>query len=208
VTTPPDLPAIRRLTEALEAHRGDAAAYRRLAGQLRARRIALDPRYGNRALFVRERGEPVGLNAKYAFDLESDKGSTYGREGFKPGKMLAAAQAYAVTPASVAAVLDGTGDLAALAGAAPAAPGPQLPVAPHLEAPAREHLREIAGRLEVLRAAGITGPSGRQVFPAGGPDAADWDTFTAEGFTPAEAAAMIAAVRVRAAAALQEHGAI
>jgi hypothetical protein len=206
VTTPPDPGTISRLTTVLEAHRGDMLAYRRLAAALRERRATLDPRYGKRSVFVRERCEPLGLNSKYIYDLEAQGGSGYGRQGFGPDRMPAVAAAYAVTLDSITAVLDGAG---ALTAAPPAAdPGVQLPVAPHLEAPAREHLREIAGRLEVLRAAGITGPSGRQVFPAGGPDAADWDTFTAEGFTPAEAAAMIAAVRVRAAAAVQEHGAI
>lgn len=119
MTTTPDAPALRQLEETLRAHRGDTEAYQRLGAQLLARRIALDPRYANRSLFARERCAPLGLNAKYVYDLEAQGGSGYGRQGFSAGKLIAAAEAYQVTLSSVAAVLDGRGDLEPLAAAEP-----------------------------------------------------------------------------------------
>ena len=112
--------AYRRVTEALKAHQGDLAAYRHLGGELKARRHLIDPRYGNRRLFVAERCKPLGLNYKYVYDVEQAGG--WGREGLSAGKILALADAYAVMPESVADALDG-GDLVPADGA----PLPRLP---------------------------------------------------------------------------------
>jgi hypothetical protein len=202
-----DAEAYRHLTETLDKHRNNREAWTRAAHLFRFRRIQLGRGYANRRRFAAERD----INYKLVSDVEH--AGTSGRMNFTPEVVIDdLAPAYQITPWSVAGALEG-GALVPLPGTpalSPAAPPP--PVGPDLELPAQAHLREIAARLEMLREAGITRPSGRQVFPAGGPDAADWDAFTAEGWEPAEAAAMVAAVRVRAETARragqQEQGAV
>lgn len=121
MTTTPDAGTYQRLAEALTAHRGDVAAYQRLGAQMKARRHLIDPRYGNRQLFVRERLVPAGLKEsaakKLAYDLEH--GTLQSRGGFSPGNMLILAQAYGTTPDSVIAVLDGDGELGPLTADSP-----------------------------------------------------------------------------------------
>lgn len=104
-----DADAYQRLTRALDAHRGDAEAYRRLGAQMTTRRHLLGPRYGNRKLFVRELLLPLGLKETAAYKLVYDleRGELQGRAGFSAGNMLALAQAYRTTPDEVIAVLDG-----------------------------------------------------------------------------------------------------
>jgi len=70
VTT--DADAYQRMAGALDAHRGDAEAYRRLGAQMTARRHLLGLRYGNRRLFVRERLLPLGLKETAAYKLVYD----------------------------------------------------------------------------------------------------------------------------------------
>jgi hypothetical protein len=67
-----DADAYQRLTRALDAHRGDAEAYRRLGAQMTARRHLLGSRYGNRRQFVRERLLPLGLRENAAYKLVYD----------------------------------------------------------------------------------------------------------------------------------------
>lgn len=104
-----DADAYQRLTRALDVHRGDAEAYRRLGEQMIARRHFLGAGYGNRKLFVRERLVPLGLQeaAGYKLVYDMENGKLQGRGGFSAGNMLVLAQAYDITPDDEIAVLDG-----------------------------------------------------------------------------------------------------
>lgn len=199
MATTPDAAAIR-LRDALRRHRGDTQAYRRLGEQLAARRLLLARRYGNRALFVRERGEPLGLNAKYIFDLESAGG--WGRKGFSAGKMLAVAEAYNISADDISAVLDG-GELEAanvspLQRPRPSADEPPWlpPLSPDRLDEATPYADQIYATLLDLAAQGITSPTGGQVFPSAPEDAATWDV-RADLMTAAERVWLIAALRLR-----------
>ena len=181
-----DADAYRRLTTALGNRRGDDEAYRRLGAQMTARRHLLGPRYGNRRLFVRERLLPLGLKEsaayKLVYDLES--GKLQGRGGFSAGNMLVLAEAYAVTPESVADALDG-GDLVPVPSPAPA-PAPAPPEGyPAAAAPGvEERLPRFADQVwtEVLAAqmahrVAADLLAGAQVFGDGTDDAAIWDAY-------------------------------
>ena len=128
MTMTPDAGTYQRLAAALTAHRGDVAAYQRLGAQMKARRHLLDPRYGNRQLFVRERLIPLGLKEsaakKLAYDLEH--GTLQSRGGFSAGSMLILAQAYGTTPDSLITVLDG-GELEPLPADSPPPPPAAAP---------------------------------------------------------------------------------
>jgi len=133
MTTTPDADAYQRLAAALAAHRGDAGAYARLGEQMKARRHLIDPRYGNRQLFVRERLVPAGLKEsaakKLAYDLEN--GKLQSRGGFSPGSMIILAQAYAAPTDAVIAVLDDPdADLGPLGGPPQQSPAPRLTSVP------------------------------------------------------------------------------
>jgi hypothetical protein len=218
--TTTDADAYRRLDEGLKAHRGDAEAYRRLGGQLEARRHLLDPRYGNRRLFVRERLVPRGLKESAAYKLvyDAEQGKLQGRGGFSAGKMLTLAEAYGTTPDSVVAVLEG-GDLEPLPGTpaqAPLARGrhrtPEPPVTgqwlPPLPAETIERSRPYADaiwqRLRELALQGIAEPSGRQLFPDAAADAATWD-LRADLLSVPERVWLLAALRAREAAAQERE---
>ena len=215
-----DAEAYRRLDDALRRHRGDAGAYQRLGRQLAARRIALSRRYSNRSLFVRERGIPLGLNAKYVYDLESAGG--WGRQGFSAGKMVAVADAYGVTPESVADVLGG-GDLkpapAAPSGAEPAPPdggGWLPPLGADAIARARPYADQVFMARSDWRAAyaaahpgiavsDIPEPPGAELFPDSDEDARTWDG-RAGVLSVQERVWLIAALRAREAARERQAG--
>lgn len=209
--TTADAGTYRRLDESLKAHRGDEKAYARLGAQMRARRHLLDPRFGNRRLFVRERLVPLGLKDsaayKLAYDLE--QGTLQGRGGFSAGNMLALAQAYQVTPDSVIAVLDG-GDLEPLTAApgrhARPEPPADRPWLPPLDAGTLDQARPFADaiwqRLRELALQGVADPSGAQLFPGNDADIATWDQ-RAGVMSVEERVWLIAALRAREATA---HG--
>jgi hypothetical protein len=192
--TTADAGTYRRLDESLKAHRGDEKAYARLGAQMRARRHLLDPRFGNRRLFVRERLVSLGLKEtaayKLAYDLE--QGTLQGRGGFSAGNMLVLAQAYGTTADSVIRVLGG-GELGPLPESGrharqrtPETPGGQW--LPPLDSgtidQARPHADAIWMRLRELALQGIANPSGGEVLPGDYADASDWDrragTFSVE----------------------------
>jgi len=116
-TTTGDAEAIRQLKETLKRHRGDAEAWTLLGGRLRASRGRIDPKYRNRALFVRERCKPRVLDYKFIYDLEARPKD--GRVGFSIDKLLDVAAVYAVTLESIGTALDG-GELVPAAAPAPA----------------------------------------------------------------------------------------
>ena len=179
-----DADAYQRLARALDAHRGDVGAYRRLGEQMTARRHLLGPRYGNRRLFVRERLLPLGLkeNAAYKLAYDLENGKLQGRAGFSAGNMLALAQAYETTPDAIIAVLDG-GNLG------PPAPEPDTAWVPPFDRsrdPGREErARPFVDRLYLryadLRGAGVSDPDGEQMFPGSEWHARFWDELAAAG---------------------------
>ena len=204
--TTADADTYRRLDESLKTHRGDEKAYARLGAQMRARRHLLDPRFGNRHLFVRERLIPLGLKEtaarKLVYDLES--GKLQGRGGFSAGNMLALAQAYGTTADEVIAVLGGD-ELGPLPESGrharqrtPEAPGGQWlpPLGADTIEQARPHADQIWQRLRELALQGIASPSGGEVFPEDDADAADWDRRTGM-FSLEERVWLIAAIRAR-----------
>jgi len=213
--TTADAGTYRRLDESLKTHRGDEKAYARLGAQMRARRHLLDPRFGNRRLFVRERLVPLGLKEtaayKLAYDLE--QGTLQGRGGFSAGNMLALAQAYGTTADAVIGVLDGD-ELGPLpeAGrhARQRAPGaPAAPWLPPLDSGtierARPHADAIWQRLRQLALQGVAEPSGELMFPGDADAAADWDR-RAGLLSLEERVWLIAAIRAREEAQQRERG--
>lgn len=220
--TTTDADAYRRLDEALKAHRGDADAYRRLGGQLQARRHLLDPRYGNRRQFVRERLVPLGLKETAAYKLVYDieHGTLQGRGGYSAGNMLALAQAYGTTPESVAGVLDGgeLGPLPRASGQPGPASGPAVPpgfASPEMIERARPYANEIWRRVLSLAAkagyapdpgtAGeVPDPGGEALFPGSEEDRIAWDSAAGR---PALARTWLVAVLQSAVASARERGA-
>lgn len=219
MTTTTDAGAYRRLDEGLKAHRGDTEAYRRLGGQLEARRHLLDSRYGNRRLFVRERLVPLGLKESAAYKLVYDleQGKLQGRGGYSAGKILAVTDAYGITPDSLIAVLDG-GELE------PSPPGsrgrhrspgpPATPPAPagfitdEVREKAQPYADEIWRRVHELtggRAPDPAGggqppdPGGAALFGEGTHDQIVWDG--AAGHAPLAKTWLIAVLQSRDAAA-------
>jgi len=163
-----DAEAIRQLKETLKRHRGDAGAWTLLGGQLRARRGQINPKYRNRALFVRERSKPRGLDYKFIYDLEARPKD--GRSGFSIDKLLDVAAAYGVTVESIGAALDG-GDLIPAAGPvpAPAAGPPEAVKASGILndaaiVAAKPYATAIMTRLRDLAAEGLMTPSGSDLF--------------------------------------------
>lgn len=75
-----------------------SADWGRLGELLTRRRVELDPRYQNRTLFCEERD----VDYRLAYDIEEAR-----RSNFRPATLLAVAAAYAVTPESVTAALQG-----------------------------------------------------------------------------------------------------
>lgn len=72
------------------------ASWKRLGELLIRRRVELDPRYQNRSTFSTERG----LDYRLAYDIEEAR-----RTNFRKGTLAGIANAYAVTPDSLLAVL-------------------------------------------------------------------------------------------------------
>lgn len=144
--TTPDAEAQRRLNQVLRKHRGDSEAWARLGEMLTARRQLLG--YDNRRQFIRERGEVRGLNEKFIYDLEG--GPRWGRQGFGAGKMLAVAEAYAVTVGSVADALDGGELVPAPAGE----PAPQPAVAAAIPRSENDTLRPLMENPRILEEVG------------------------------------------------------
>ena len=189
---PTDADAYQRLARALDDHRGDADAYRRLGAQMTARRHTLDPRYGNRRLFVRERLVPAGLkeNAAYKLVYDLERGELQGRAGFSAGNILALADAYGTTADEIIAVLDG-GDLDTFA---PVHRETEAPggVAVSLERGPDDAFPDLSPEERVLvdaRArdieklvykATLDGPlTGDRIFPRSPVEAQRWDTLVA-----------------------------
>lgn len=220
--TTPDAEVQRRLNQALRDHHGDVEAWTRLGDLLRARRQVLDPRYGNRRLFVRERGEPDDIsenktvNEKLVYDIEG--GPRWGRKGFTAAKLAAVARAYDVTLDSVAAALDG-GELEPAPARAPRQVRPAPPGGdgwlPPLDegrlAGARPYADEIyrdliswTARYVAARPGtdpqAVPDPPGAELFPDSREDAATWD-LRADLMTVEERVWLIAALRSRQAAA-------
>jgi hypothetical protein len=185
-----DADAYQRLTRALDAHRGDAEAYRRLGAQMTARRHLLGPRYGNRRQFVRERLLPLGLKETAAYKLVYDleRGELQGRAGFSAGNMLALADAYGTTPDEVITVLDG-GDLeppqppvSADALLEALSDDSLLKLGPVMAEKIGKLLPDLAGRAVSAPVAnpGIDVPTGAQMFGPGA-HAEMWDDVLALG---------------------------
>ena len=189
---PTDADAYQRLARALDAHRGDADAYRRLGAQMTARRHALDPRYGNRRLFVRERLVPAGLkeNAAYKLVYDLERGELQGRAGYSAGNILAVADAYGTTPDEIIAVLDG-GDLGTVApahsetetrrGVSVDLERGEGDVFPDLSPEDRALVDARAPAIaDLVYKAALDGPlTGDRIFPASPVEAQRWDTLVA-----------------------------
>lgn len=213
--TIPDAEAQRRLNQALRDNLGSTdgpAAWVRLGELLLARRQVLG--YDNRRQFVRERGEPLGVNEKLVYDLEG--GPRWGRKGFSAGKLRAVAEAYAVTLDSIADALGG-GDLVPEAGAPlpaalpPAPPDSAVtafgadaiaraqPYANEITRRWREWTAEYAAANPDIAPRDIPLPLGDDLFPDSPHDAHSWDHHAAD-LDPDELVWLIARLQARQAA--------
>lgn len=173
---------LRQLGDALERHRGDMRAWRRVGDQLSVQRRLLNAAYGNKAVFERERG----INYRLIYDLESAAGKNPKRSGnFTIESILEAARAYGVEPLSFAVALDG-GELVPGSGEPPPVPqeAGERPEAPGLvdrwlTDPAlggiAGYLAEIEDRILNLPAG--TPVTGSALFPGPGEEwlAGRWD---------------------------------
>lgn len=228
-TTTGDAETLRRLNEALRAHHGDFAAWKRVGGQLAVQRQLLG--YGNRSEFVRRRMVPLGVSetaaAKLAYDIEG--GPRWGRKGFTVNALRIAAQAWNVTLESFAAALDGGelipappadgGNLVPLPAAQPApvpapaalAPAALMVLSPEMAARAIPYVNDIHHQLSRWKAEyarehrdvdvdDFPVPSGEDLFGPGTYDAGTWNARKAE-MSEDELVSLIATLRALAAPA-------
>lgn len=111
------------------------------------------------------------VNRRMASDIEKAAKDRINR--FMPGTLHVIARGYRVTEESMRAVLTGEAD--ALTPAAPPPDEAMPPMSPQRAAADRRWYDKITERRVELAAAGITNPTGEQMFPDAPGDAKTWD---------------------------------